>query len=611
MTKTNGTGNGLGGGASLTIGTVATVVVLGGGIFLARGGVLGPGTQAAVDDALAMLGLIEAPAPVTVPVADVANTAAEPVAEPIAVVKRDTEEPAVESAQEEPAEEAAAPTLDEAQVAEAEEAAPEEPAFSLTAPVLELARFETDGSGLVAGAAQPGVAIDVLLDGAVIESLTVDEGGEFAAFVALEPSDQPRVLSLVARFDGEELSSEDSFILAPIAPTVVAEVEPEAVETPAPTEMAEAVTEEPSPVEAEPAAAPEVETEVQPEVEAVVAEAAEAVTEAVSEVADAVEEAVADVTVATTGAADAPVETQEAVTIASAETETAAVVEPATTPEAELETASDASNVEAAEEVEETQAPQPEPAQVVTELSAEPEAPTSDVEEPTVSAAAGDQTATPGTEGTAAPETTAASEEQAVDADAESAPKPDVAVAVLRANKDGVSLVQPATPVAPEFLGKVALDTISYTDSGDVQLAGRAKPEALVRVYLDNSPVSDITVDLAGHWSGSLTSVAPGIYTLRLDEIDPIEGKVLSRLETPFKREAPEALQPIVTAETSPGTTTPSVQAITVQKGDTLWAISQARYGSGFLYVRVFEANKGDIRNPDLIYPGQIFTLPE
>ena len=49
----------------------------------------------------------------------------------------------------------------------------------------------------------------------------------------------------------------------------------------------------------------------------------------------------------------------------------------------------------------------------------------------------------------------------------------------------------------------------------------------------------------------------------------------------------------------------------TVEKGDTLWAISQDRYGDGFLFVRVFEANREAIRNPDLIYPGQIFTLPE
>jgi nucleoid-associated protein YgaU len=86
---------------------------------------------------------------------------------------------------------------------------------------------------------------------------------------------------------------------------------------------------------------------------------------------------------------------------------------------------------------------------------------------------------------------------------------------------------------------------------------------------------------------------------------------VLSRLETPFKREAPEVLQPALAAQSEAGGPAPAIAAVTVQKGDTLWAISQERYGSGFLYVRVFEANKDDIRDPDLIYPGQIFTLPQ
>lgn len=191
------------------------------------------------------------------------------------------------------------------------------------------------------------------------------------------------------------------------------------------------------------------------------------------------------------------------------------------------------------------------------------------------------------------------------------APQSDASVAVLRAGRDGVTLVQPARPTVPELVGKVALDTISYTDAGDVQLAGRAKPDAMVRVYLDNSPVADLETAADGQWSGNLTAISPGIYTLRLDEIDPTDGMVLSRLETPFKREAPEVLQPALAADAEPGAARPSIRAVTVQKGDTLWAISQQRYGSGYLYVRVFEANQSDIRNPDLIYPGQIFTLPE
>ena len=51
--------------------------------------------------------------------------------------------------------------------------------------------------------------------------------------------------------------------------------------------------------------------------------------------------------------------------------------------------------------------------------------------------------------------------------------------------------------------------------------------------------------------------------------------------------------------------------AQTVQPGSTLWAIARDRYGEGEMYVRVFEANKDKIRDPDLIYPGQIFTVPE
>jgi len=54
-----------------------------------------------------------------------------------------------------------------------------------------------------------------------------------------------------------------------------------------------------------------------------------------------------------------------------------------------------------------------------------------------------------------------------------------------------------------------------------------------------------------------------------------------------------------------------NVAVRTVQPGNTLWAIARDKYGEGILYVAVFEANKDLNRNPDLIYPGQIFRLPE
>ncbi len=175
-------------------------------------------------------------------------------------------------------------------------------------------------------------------------------------------------------------------------------------------------------------------------------------------------------------------------------------------------------------------------------------------------------------------------------------------VAVLKATDEGVELLNTAPP---EVLGNVAIDTISYSDVGEVQLAGRAQTEArAVRVYLDNTAVVSLLVDDQGRWRGELPDVDEGIYTLRVDEVAE-DGSVTSRVETPFKREDPQVLA--VAAEGQEG----PLKRITVQKGNTLWAIAEERYGSGLLYVKVFNANQGDIRNPDLIYPGQIFDLPD
>lgn len=182
------------------------------------------------------------------------------------------------------------------------------------------------------------------------------------------------------------------------------------------------------------------------------------------------------------------------------------------------------------------------------------------------------------------------------------------AVAVLRAGADGIELLQPANPQRPAAMDRISLDTISYSQAGDVLLAGRAKGQSVVRIYLDNRAIADLGADESGQWKGTLDGVAPGIYTLRLDELSA-QGQVTSRLETPFKREAPSVLQ--APAPEDPARPAPLIRAVTVQTGDTLWAISRERYGEGTLYVRVFEANRDSIRDPDLIYPGQVFAIPD
>ena len=189
----------------------------------------------------------------------------------------------------------------------------------------------------------------------------------------------------------------------------------------------------------------------------------------------------------------------------------------------------------------------------------------------------------------------------------EVAPAP-VAPTVLLADETGVRVVQNSGD-QPEAMTNVSIDAITYNQQGDVSLSGRAVGSSSVRVYLNNQPLVDTTIAEGGQWQIELPEVDTGTYTLRVDEVDA-EGTVISRAETPFLREAVDDIRALDLGNRE-GLTPAPVSLITVQPGNTLWGIADEKYGDGFRYVRVFEANSDRIRDPDLIYPGQIFSVPD
>jgi nucleoid-associated protein YgaU len=168
---------------------------------------------------------------------------------------------------------------------------------------------------------------------------------------------------------------------------------------------------------------------------------------------------------------------------------------------------------------------------------------------------------------------------------------------VILSSETGVEVLQAPSP---EVMDDVAIDSITYSDIGDVSLSGRGRSGGFIRIYLDDKPITVSRIAEDGRWRAELPNVDTGIYRLRVDEVDEA-GTVQSRVETPFKREAPQAV-----ADAQPTL----ASTVTVQPGSTLWAIARDRYGEGIAYVRVFNANKDLIRDPDLIYPGQVFTVP-
>lgn len=173
---------------------------------------------------------------------------------------------------------------------------------------------------------------------------------------------------------------------------------------------------------------------------------------------------------------------------------------------------------------------------------------------------------------------------------------------VVIANSDGVKVIQDDKRSDDEL----ALDSIAYDPLGNVTVGGRSNPSGLVRFYVNNEAVSATKTNEAGYWEADLSDIIPGTYTLRIDELS-LKGDVISRLESPFKREDRDKLANLIAPSVSPV----RINIVTVQPGNTLWAIARKRYGDGLLYVQVFEANRDKIKNPDLIYPGQLFDLPD
>ena len=180
---------------------------------------------------------------------------------------------------------------------------------------------------------------------------------------------------------------------------------------------------------------------------------------------------------------------------------------------------------------------------------------------------------------------------------------------VLIADEEGVRVVQ-SSGDQPEAMANVSIDAITYDTEGEVALSGRSTGASTVRVYIDNQPLISTDIAADGQWRVGLPDVDTGTYTLRVDELNA-EGTVVSRAETPFRREPVEAIQSLTAERRTADAELAPVSLITVQPGNTLWGIATEKYGDGFLYVRVFEANTDRIRDPDLIYPGQIFSVPD
>lgn len=541
-------------------------------------------------------------------------------------VSTETQEQVTEAVEE------TAPSTEEA-VSSTEEAAP------TISPSFDVVRVDAEGNTVVAGAAAPGAMLGILLDGTEVALAPVDTAGKFAAILAIEPSEAPRVLSLVERRADGDVPSDATVIVAPVIAVAEASVAPEVVA------QAEQVAEK---VEAEPETTQETVTIEEAATDSVVEETeeisqqvsnggqgSETVAESSPKMAseDALEpeikEPKPEVKEETTAVEATPAPKAPAVIVSDAEG--VRVVQPAAPQEAtpEVLAAVSIDSISYTDTGAVMVSGRGNPNAFVRLYLDNALAATAQIDDAGLwssqleDVAGGlyelradevDETAkvlsrvvTPFKRET--PETVAKARAQA---EAETAAQ-DTASA--EAQQSAVTSAEPdgETPTEPDVASE---DTA--VDVAEVE----AKPETATDVTEAAAPEVATTEDAAEE--ATETSVA-ATETQALNTETTVSEPAVAP-ETSVVETAPLATEETeeptaVAAEGSPeaepdakpdtAAVQPPVRIVTVQPGATLWAIARDRYGEGQLYLQVFEANKDKIRDPDLIYPGQVFTVPE
>jgi nucleoid-associated protein YgaU len=201
----------------------------------------------------------------------------------------------------------------------------------------------------------------------------------------------------------------------------------------------------------------------------------------------------------------------------------------------------------------------------------------------------------------------------------------------------------PSASVAAKPAPAVAIRSAEAEEGGSFLATGSAPAGSQSRLYLNGSFVGKVIADLNGLWSLKVEKgMQPGHYVVRADEVEPESGKVLARAEVPFdfpappppvaqagpldrlgkaSPQAPSKDRPQAQVAASSGgvaaavpdsaaAVVKEVRTATVVRGDSLWRISRKMLGRGNRYTQIYEANASQIRNPKLVFPGQVFVLP-
>jgi nucleoid-associated protein YgaU len=208
------------------------------------------------------------------------------------------------------------------------------------------------------------------------------------------------------------------------------------------------------------------------------------------------------------------------------------------------------------------------------------------------------------------------------------APKP---TAILPDSSPKPAATPPASAPA-KAAPAVAIRMAEAEEGGSFFATGIAPPGSQSRLYLNGAFLAKVIADLNGLWALKVEKgMRPGSYMVRADEVEPASGKVIARAEVPFIFPTPSPAATVPDQQAQASTSSPSgdqlqpgvpaapvlaatvvkeVRTATVVRGDSLWRISRKMLGHGIRYTQIYAANSSQIRDPRLVFPGQIFVMP-
>jgi nucleoid-associated protein YgaU len=167
----------------------------------------------------------------------------------------------------------------------------------------------------------------------------------------------------------------------------------------------------------------------------------------------------------------------------------------------------------------------------------------------------------------------------------------------------------------PQPAPNLSIRAVEADEAGGFYASGAGAPGAQIRLSLNGTPLAQVQAGADGGWSLKIEKgMAAGAYAVKADLLDAT-GKVLAQAEVPFDYPARPLGQAQGQAKGQAAASAShavlsEVQSVTVQRGDSLWRISQRLLGSGYRYTQIYAANSNQIRDPSLIYPYQILVVP-